>query len=177
MRETKTELPAIVKIRNRLPVRLRDIYLIRVRICYQDWVQTKDVKDMEQMKPFLDALDAVSSGNHDARIFSSLWHFVIARDIAKAKSECVKGKNKQNIAWRYNYAFLFAYEGNLERASKEYKQAFKGYYQEAGFIFDIVDFILWVLNKEPDKTQLYFCLGLIYYYVIKKRLLACVARI
>jgi len=95
-----------------------------------------------------------------------MWYFVVAKDVAKAKSECVKGKNKHDIAWRYNYAFLWAYEGNLERAYKEYKQAFRGFYQEPGFIFDIVDFILWILDTEPEKTQLYFCLGLIYYYVI-----------
>lgn len=160
------ELHAAVRIRDRLPKRLRDVYLIRIGLCYENWKHTKDVEDIEKMKPFLDALESIAPENADARIFSSMWHFVVARDVAKAKSECIKGKTKQNVAWRYNCAFLYAYEGNLERASKEYKQAFRGYHSEPGFIFDIVDFILWILDREPDKAQLYFCLGLIYYYVI-----------
>ena len=170
--EGRSELDAAIKIRDRLPARLREVYLIRVRLAYRDWKRTKDIKDIERMKPFLDALDIIFPGNPEARIFRSLWYFIINRDIAKAKSECVKGKNKKNITWRYNYAFLFAYEGNLERALKEYKQAFRGYYPEPGFIFDIVEFILWVLDIEPDKTQLYFCLGLIYYHVINDYALA-----
>lgn len=172
LRGKKIESPAIVKIRDRIPIRLRDIYLIRVRMCYQEWVRTKDVRDIEQIKHILDSLDVVSPGNHEARIFSSLWYFVVERDIAGAKNECVKGRDKRLIAWRYNYAFLLAYEGNLDKALDEYKHAFRGFYAEPRFIFDVVDFILWVLSIEPDKTQLYFCLGLIYFYKIKDYSLA-----
>lgn len=166
LQDDQTEFYTAIRIRDRLPKRLRDVYLIRISLCYENWKHTKDIKDIERMKPFLDALDFIAPENADAKIFRSMWHFVVARDIANAKNECIKGKNKQNIAWRYNYAFLFAYEGNLDRAFKEYKQAFRGYYSYPGFIFDIVDFILWALDREPDKAQLYFCLGLIYYYVI-----------
>lgn len=166
LKENKSNLPVIVKLKDRLPSRLRDVYLIRSTILYESWKKTKRIEYIEKMTPYLDAMDLIFPDNPEARVFRSMWHFIIARDVAKAKNVCVRGKNKQDIAWRYNYAFLFAYEGNLERASKEYKQAFKGYFSEPSFIFDIVDWILWVLNQEPDKTQLYFCLGLIYYYAV-----------
>ena len=172
LKDGKVELPVIIKIRERLPVRLRDVYLIRARTHYEDWKQTKDMNDLEQMKSFLDSLDVIVPTNVEGRTLRSLWYFVVSRDIVKAKTECLKSKSKQNAMWRYNHAFLLAYEGDLEKASKEYKLAFRGFIPDPSFIFEVLEFILWVLDIEPDKKQLYFCLGMIYYYVIKDYALA-----
>lgn len=172
LREGKAELPVSIKIRERLPNRLREVYLIRARMHYEDWKRTKDVSDMEKMKPFLDSLDRISPTNADGRILRSMWYFVVSRDTVKAKAECLKTKSKLNVTWRYNLAFLLAYEGDLEKSSKEYKLASRGFIPYPSFIFEIVEFILWVLDTEPDRKQLYFCLGMIYYYVIEDYALA-----
>ena len=134
-------------------------------------MRTKDKDLIAKMKPFLDNLEQVSPINREASIYRAMWYFIIGNNIAKAKAECVKAKDKKNASWKYNYAFLFAYEGNLDRAEKEYRQAIRGYIPDPGFIFEIIDFILWVLDNEPEKVQLHYCLGIIYYFAVDDKAL------
>jgi hypothetical protein len=50
---------------------------------------------------------------------------------------------------------------NLKKAFSEYKRAFRGEVN-INTLKEIESFILWVLDKEPEKIQLYFLLGLLY---------------
>jgi tetratricopeptide (TPR) repeat protein len=61
-------------------------------------------------------------------------------------------------------AFLLAYKGSLTKALAEYKRASKRHLLNQRGLLEIEDFICWVVEKEPDKTQLHFCLGLINYF-------------
>ena len=49
----------------------------------------------------------------------------------------------------------------MKSAITEYKKASSGYLPEMRLLDDIIEFIYWVIEKEPDKCQLYYCLGLI----------------
>ena len=170
--DRKNNIPALAKIRERIPLRLREVYLVRLRMLYEDWKHTKDIELITKMKPFLDNLKLISPANAEANIYRAMWYFVAEHNIVKAKNECINAKDGKNPTWKYNYAFLFAYEGNLERAAKEYKQAFRGYLPYPGFLFEVIEFILWVLDTEPSMVQLHYCLGMIYYYVVGDNALA-----
>lgn len=165
--ETKllqTDLPAIVKIRQRVPTRLADIHLIQARSCYEEWRQTKNPEPLTRMKPYLDGLERVAPGNYGGHVLRSIWLFVVNRDVGGAKDEIEQCRTRRDVTWRYNYAFLLAYEGNLKKAFKEYKRASQGYCTEPRVLLDIEDFICWILEKEPEKVQLHFCLGLLNFF-------------
>lgn len=68
---------------------------------------------------------------------------------------------KIDSTWLYNLAFLEAYSGNLDRAYVLYKKGFKKRCYKT-VPNDVENFIYDVLQKEPDKIQLNYCLGLIY---------------
>lgn len=156
------DLPAIIKIRRRIPTRLAAIYLEQAIASYWEWKQAKDPEPLNRMKSYLDDLERVAPGNSHGHNLRSIWFFVARRDIAGAKGEIEKGRSR-DVIWRYNYAFLLAYEGNLEKAFNEYKRASK-VPAEASVLLDIEEFICWILEKEPDKIQLYFCLGLFNFF-------------
>lgn len=163
-RETQrlqTDVPAIVKIRHRLPVRLADVYLTQARFCYEEWKQTRSPEALTEMKPHLDSLELVVPGNRDGRVLRSILHFVVNHDIAEAKKELKKCRGRRDTLWLYNYAFLLAYEGNMTKALESYRRASKGYCAEPGILLEFEAFICWALEQEPDKVQLHFCLGLL----------------
>lgn len=162
IKSVKTDLPAIIKIRQRLPSRLSDLYSVQSNLLIFQWEKTKDSNLLIQAKSFLDKLKLIDPARYDAHIKRAIVIFVIDRDIAGAKIELEKCRtNHLDITWRYNYAFLLAYEGDLSKAYLEYKRAFKGVVS-SNTLKEIESFILWVLDKEPEKFQLNFLLGLLY---------------
>ncbi len=165
--DKKQNLPALIKIKQRLPSRLEDVYLVQLNILYEEWKRSKDDSLINKMKPILDKLNAVSPHNFDARFYRSIMYFLNGRQISKAKAETLKAQTKKHTTWQYNYAFLLAYEGNMNEAVKQYKVAVDEVFEEPKVVLEVIEFIMWVLDIEPNKTQLLFCLGMIYYYAIK----------
>ena len=158
-----TNLPAITKIRQRLPIRLTDVYLTKARFTYEEWRQSKDLEEMNRVKQYLDKLKIVDPGNYGGHLLRAIWYFVSNRNVAAAKSEIRNCKTQRDGTWRFSYAFLLAYEGKMERAVRMYRSAFRSYCEERVF-FEVEEFICWVLELEPDKVQLHFCLGLLNFF-------------
>ena len=61
----------------------------------------------------------------------------------------------------FSEAFLTAYEGDLEGAYRSYRRAFESPLADPNVPVECEDFIQIVLDPEPDKPRLYFCLGLL----------------
>lgn len=67
-------------------------------------------------------------------------------------------------AGKYSKAFLHCYNSDLDKASASYARAFRGKLPESEkFLKDVISFIEEIIKDEPDKIQLYFALGKIYY--------------
>ena len=160
--QQETNLPAIVKIRRRLPRRLTEVYLTQVRFNYAIWRRNRDQDSLNRVKFFLDKLESLSPNDYTGRLIRGIWHFVANRDIPAAKREIKKCRGIRDATWCYSYAFLCAYEGNMREAIRYYRLAFK-YNCQASVPFEIEEFIDWVLKLEPDKVQLHFCLGFVNY--------------
>ncbi len=158
------DFPAIVKIRQRIPKLLADVYLVQVRLAYANWRRTKDPQFMEEMDPHLGHLEHVDPDNVDLHACRAIWLFVTKRDVAGALEEIRKARNTVDQTWRYNHAFLLAYKGSLKTALEEYKRASKKVLPNPRTLLDVEEFITWVVDKEPDKTQLHFALGLINFF-------------
>ncbi|MDE3019426.1 MAG: hypothetical protein KGI53_10440, partial [Nitrospirota bacterium] len=92
-----------------------------------------------------------------------IYYFLHDHDIDKAKKEIKKSKNARNSTWQYSAAFLAAYEGDLEQAHKIYQRAFRGQVTPSTPL-EVETFIHDVLEVEPDKIQLWYCLDMINYF-------------
>ena len=160
----QSDIPSIVKIRQRIPSRLAEVYTVRARVCYLNWRSTKAPNLMDEMKIYLDLLGRVAPKNITGHVLRSIYLFVVNRDVAGAIEECEESRCSEDITWRYNYAFLNAYKGNMKKARAEYKRASKLLPRDPGTLLEIENFISWMLEKEPDRTQLHFCLGHINFF-------------
>jgi tetratricopeptide (TPR) repeat protein len=120
-------------------------------------------KDVETFHNYSQKVLALDPDNWQAHLREGIYYFVTKRDIQSALSETNLAKNNYDGIWLYNIAFLQAYAGDLEQAYFTYRKAFEkaatpdAHLQTEVFMRDI-------LNIEPDKFQLYYCLGLIYYF-------------
>ncbi len=166
--ESQQANPAFRKIRQRLPVRLEEVYAAQARLRHHRWCLDRMASHIEELGAYLDLLEGTAPESYRGRILRSLWHFVNNRDTDSAISvirKC-KGKNIRDTTWRYSYAFLLAYRGDLQQALAQY-QIGERIPIHAQTVMQIEDFILWILEEEPDKTDLHFCLGFVNYYLKK----------
>ncbi len=156
----KANLPEIAYLKNRVIVHQIDVYNVLIAIWHEKWRLSRDQNDLDKVEYYNNNLDAIDPGNYRVRCMKAIHYFVKNHDLNKAKHEIELCKGNSDQTWRFSYAFLLAYEGNLKSALNQYQSAFKKKYEEH-IPMEIEEFIYWVLEKEPGKVQLYFCLGII----------------
>lgn len=156
------KVPFLQKIIRRLPIRLTEVYGAQATLVSRNWRIDRDLQKFNEMKPFLDRLQALAPSNYSAHLLRSVYHFVSKRDVSAAITELRKCKalDLKDGTWRLNYALLLAYRGELQQAYKQYQVAFRSSLQPE-MVIQVEDFMLWVLEEEPDKVQLHYCLGLV----------------
>ncbi len=94
----------------------------------------------------------------------AMCEFLLRGDISAAKKAATRARTVGDATWRYSLAFLTAYEGNLDAADNEYRDAFKGRVKDVTVPVQCEEFIQVALEREPDKVQLHYCSGLINYH-------------
>lgn len=154
-------------IKNRLPKLLVQEGLHAAHLYYIK----KPADYLDKMKNYIDVVQEIDPRNYQAHLSRGIYYFLHSHDIEKAKKEIRKAKNKRDNTWECNEAFLAAYEGDLEQAHKSYKRAFHGLIESAT-VLNIEVFIHDILEREPDKIQFWYCLGMINYFFKKDSLAA-----
>ena len=154
-------IPAIAKIKNRLPARIGQVYKARCEILSQLYQLKRDRSYLKQMEPVLDELRKYDPGWYSGNLDRAICAFVLHRDLPKAWKAVRSCTGVRDTTWRYSEAFLHAYEGDLKSAGDSYKRAFRKPPESGTAAIQSEEFIHLVLDEEPDKVQLYFCLGLI----------------
>lgn len=158
LNKEENPFPAYIIMRNKLPN-----YLIKEGLFLTSWCYTKKTENyLKEMDKYLTIVQELDPRNYSAHLLRGIYYFLGSRDVENAKKEIRKAKNDRDAAWKFSEAFLTAYEGNLEQAHKVYQRAFRG--NVAPLVpLEVETFILDVLEKEPDKIQLWYCLGMINY--------------
>ena len=159
-----TNFPAVIKIKRRIPEWLINIYITKTQIAYFNYRDNGDEKYLNDMENALFKVDRRTNYNYNCKIYWAIFHFIKNRNTQLSKSFLRKCKNEEDIMWRFNLAFIHAYEGDMKSASQQYWIAFKGKSIPQEKLLEIEEFISWILELEPDKVQLYYCLGVINYY-------------
>lgn len=154
--------PGISKLLSLIPGRLADIYLATSRREFLSWRENRDIAHLENAKKYCDMYDKIIPNTLNHKLISAIWAFVNGRNIESAKNllNSCKARFIQDSIWRFGVAFLEAYSGNLAKAEEQYNA---GITLLSGheLPFEVEEFIEWVLQEEPNKYQLYYCLGII----------------
>jgi hypothetical protein len=120
-------------------------------------------KDVESMNVYTEKILALDPENWRGHLQRGIYLFVAKRDVEGALRESNLAKNSDDRIWLLNVAFLHAYAGELDKAYFTYRRAFEGVSTPNAHL-QTEEFLREVLEREPDKLQLYYCLGLIYYF-------------
>ncbi len=158
-----SNIPQVKQLRFLIRFTLIGIYEIKARQAYIDWQKYKIQGYIATIGENLDKMMRLAPLNYGARLLRAIYLFLDGRKVDIAIKEIRSCSGVLNDAsWKYSLAFLHAYKGKLDYAQRFYKQAFSGTI-EPEQILNIETFILYVIEEEQDKKQLYFCLGLICY--------------
>jgi tetratricopeptide (TPR) repeat protein len=113
---------------------------------------------MAIVRGHIDTVPASHSEGYGVLLLKSVCLFVQGRDVDGALAVLKKCKGQEEGTWLYNAAFLHAYKADLQGAIRRYRSAVKLRVEDST-LAQVEDFICWLLDQEPDKYQLYYCLG------------------
>ncbi|MCJ7457629.1 MAG: hypothetical protein MUP17_01390 [candidate division Zixibacteria bacterium] len=164
LKGVQTDILQIKKIKARVPLLISESCLAIANKHYFLYERTEDKKELLAIKPLLDFLRKIDPNNYKAHLLRGIYLFLVERDVDGAKEEMKRCKSVNDCAWRYSEAFLYAYERDLNKAESSYKKAFK-YPIVPASLFQIEEFINDVLEIEPEKCQLWYCIGMINWFV------------
>ncbi len=149
------------KMMQRLPIRLGEIYACKASQQFSQWRKDKqNIQIMENVGIYIRKLNRFHPKQYNGMLLAAIYYFVNKRDINKSIRILKNCQGIHDATWRYSLAFLYAYRGEVKKARRIYDQAFRSYCNPES-ILQTEEFILWVLDKEPDKIQLHYFLGLI----------------
>lgn len=157
---SKNNIPAYIKLKERLPVRLAEIYEAKAAYCFNKWFSTRDELLIDQLNHEISKIE-LKNISINANYFKAIGQFLKNRDVntsIKTVKSCPK--SNRDAVWHLNLAFLEAYKGNLNKSLQHYRNSIK-FNLSVETLSQIEGFISNILEIEPDKVQLYFCLGYI----------------
>lgn len=144
--------------KERLPTRSSEIYLVKAQIFMNTWRKTKDENALEQVSLNLAKITPPLDEYYDVLILRSIIEFLNGRRIKEAIGYIKKCKKYDDPIWHFNLAFLWAYEGNLQKCIRQYRIC-SNYEIAPVTLTQVEEFMVWILEQEPDKYQYHYCLG------------------
>lgn len=148
---------------DRIQRRLQELYRARLSALSQEYRTTRKRPLLEQAEAIALKLRAHNPDDYFLRLLTAMAAFMLRRDTSAAKRELEGCRKSTDGTWMYSEAFLIAYEGDLEAAYRTYRRAFESPLSDPNVPVECEDFIQIVLDEEPDRKWLYFCLGLLNY--------------
>jgi hypothetical protein len=155
--------PVRARLAHMVPLRLLEIRLNRALHACRRWSRTHDPADMDSVGHHLEGIPPQHASMYPVALLRSIFAFVHDHNIRAAKAALRKCRN-EDANRLYGLAFLEAYSGDLASATRRYRGAAR-YHVEPAAISEIEEFIEWVLENEPERYQLHYCLGFINWHV------------
>src|SRR3990172_198044 len=143
----------------------------RIRELYQQWLGglvaeytfRRDIDALREAEQIAKKLEQYAPSDYSLHQCTAICAFVFRKDLAEARLAINKCRAINDAAWRYSEAFLYAYEGDLENAYRSYRKAFQSPLDDPTVPNQCEDFIQTVIDEDPARYWLHFCLGLINY--------------
>lgn len=163
-------LPVFIKqsikvMKVRTPHNITVTHIAEARVLYARWRKDRKSEHLPLIKAHLDRAENHSPMFYDIWLMKALYWFVAERNIVKAKQELMKCSGINDSTWRFSEAFLLAYSGKLTEALRIYRAIMKSEPSpSSSLLVEVEEFITWIVQEEPEKVQLHFCLGVINYF-------------
>lgn len=141
--------------------RLFIVYLQLASNAQMNFEQDKGLHNLKLLDDALESANNIIPNTYFYNLNKAYLYIAKDGDAAKAK-KCIGycKKVKQLNDWKYSEAFLSAYCGYAPRSIiRNYERAFR--YNCCNLIH-IVDYIEFILNREPNKDSLHLAAGLVY---------------
>lgn len=153
-----TKFPIYLKLKDRVPLRISELYQARALANYRKWVECKDNDFLLKVEENLTHLAHAHQDSKETLYLRAILSFVLRGNTNDAIEIIKKIKETENPLWHLNMAFLLGYQKKLKNAIRHYRIAAEIEISPE-LLSQIEDFIVWVLQKEPDQHHLYYCLG------------------
>ena len=164
-------IPVINEINKRLPLRFVEVSNAICERLYFAYTRTRNIFYIQKLNEYLNIMQKYDPDDYNAHNLRAIYLFLVKRNVSRAIDELKKIQDRPDTTWRYNLAFLYAYQGQLDKAKRQYDKAFQGYVPN-NIINETEVFISGVITAEPNKYQLYFARGYINFKAKKDYLLA-----
>lgn len=141
----------------------------RIVDLYQEWltclarrhIATRDDAILQQHDEIAKKLQRYQPDNYSAHLAAAISAFALRGDIGAARREIAECRGSSDATWRYSEAFLYAYDGDLESAYGSYRAALQSPLDDPTVPTQCEEFIQGVIDREPHRQWLFYCLGLI----------------
>lgn len=151
----------IQKIRSRIPERIAAVHQQKVNVLAEFYRLKRDKAYLVKIEEELRVLGELTPQWYKGHLLRAICAFVLRRDTGAAWREVKSCERVPDTTWRFTEAFLHAYDGKLNLAWRSYQVGFENAPADPTVPIQCEEFINIVLNEEPEKTHLYYCLGLI----------------
>ena len=154
----KTDFPIFAKLKERLPIRFSEIYIAKSKVYLNVWRKNKDKEAHSQFIFNLNKISDDLADSYSVLLLRSIEAFLDGRRIKDAIEHTKKCKRYDDPIWHFNLAFLRAYEGKLIKTIQQYRIC-ANYDVSPATLSEVEDFMVWILEEEPEKYQYHYCLG------------------
>jgi len=155
------DLPPIRRLRKVIPRRIAAVLQAQAGREFRKWDQERDRSALTSLDQIANRILVLDPRNDFALMGRAIAAFVLRRDVPSAWSYVKRCSRQSGGTPLYSEAFLYLYEGNLERARAAYAVAARTFTLDPSDYLQSEVFLQEVLDQEPDKVQLLFGMGII----------------
>lgn len=155
--------PVVKKIRQSVPVYLNELYLAYASYFHRDWMNSRELSELQEMKKRLDQVTILPRRNAQYWILLAIFHVAYSNNYTEAKKSLLKisGKYRDGI-WHCNLAFVYGANGEYRASINQYAQA-KSKKVDPDIVSQLEYFLRWYASSKTDHYYyfVFFLLGLI----------------
>ncbi|WP_319478435.1 hypothetical protein [Marispirochaeta aestuarii] len=142
----------------------KQIIIEEIRLQVYEEYNKDDRIDFKKIGSLISEAECLNHENYNLFTLQAIYYFKV-KDLEKSFAALHKASRVSDgdYTWIYSEAFLYGYVGELDKAYTCYKKGFR-HNAVKNVHIQCEDFILDVLEEEPEKYQLNYCLGLLYYF-------------
>jgi hypothetical protein len=157
----KNSIKPIKTIRNKTHDNLAYLYEILTLHEYRLFWKSKNFYHLEKTKEYSDKMYKYGFNLYSYSLLESIYVFLKYRDTIRARQILKQVEQEKDGSHWFSNAFLYAYEGKVFKAKSCYEKAQKLPNENQEVLFEIEEFVEYILELEKDKYYLYLSLAYI----------------
>jgi tetratricopeptide (TPR) repeat protein len=148
------------KLKARIPARLAEIYEVMALICHRKWVGKYDNEGIHLLELILNKVPQKYQSRilvQSLRATCTFWIYRNTQDAIDIINRLIRNHTAP-ATWLFSLGFLYGYLGDLRKSIRYYRISSSMHVVE-DTTYQVEEFICKIIELEPSKFQLYYCLG------------------